>query len=214
MTMTILALVGWVLFLLLAFILRSVMQYLSTGKTGFVGVLGRPFSAAWWGGFLFVIATIGCPIGCALDLLGLLSRCPGLLTPCWQCVAFGLYGIGLLGTLWAQVTMGASWRIGVDPSAKTQLVTHGPFAYVRNPIFTCMMVLALGLAILVPNWVSWLSVLALLTGLELQVRIVEEPYLLRTHSDSYRRYAQATGRFVPGLGRLPSFADSQRLGSA
>lgn len=201
--MTILALVGWLVFLLLAFVLRSVMQYLSTGKTGFVGVRGQPLSAEWWGGLLFVVATMGSPIACGLDLLVLLSRCSFLTTPWWQRLALGLYGFGLLGTLWAQVTMGASWRIGVDPSAKTQLVTHGPFAWVRNPIFTCMMLLALGLAILVPNWVSWLSVLALWVGLQIQVRIVEEPYLLRTHSDSYRRYAQATGRFVPGLGRLP-----------
>ena len=49
---------------------------------------------------------------------------------------------------------------------------------------------------------SWLSVLALFVGLQIQVRIIEEPYLLRTHGDSYQRYAQSTGRFVPGMGRL------------
>ena len=41
-------------------------------------------------------------------------------------------------------------------------------------------------------------------GLELQVRSVEEPYLLRTHGDAYRAYASRVGRFVPGIGRLAS----------
>jgi protein-S-isoprenylcysteine O-methyltransferase Ste14 len=43
---------------------------------------------------------------------------------------------------------------------------------------------------------------ALWLALEIQVRLVEEPYLLRTHGDAYREYAARVGRFVPGLGRL------------
>jgi protein-S-isoprenylcysteine O-methyltransferase Ste14 len=41
-----------------------------------------------------------------------------------------------------------------------------------------------------------------LVALEIQIRLVEEPYLERVHGDAYRRYATATGRFVPGVGRL------------
>jgi protein-S-isoprenylcysteine O-methyltransferase Ste14 len=58
-----------------------------------------------------------------------------------------------------------------------------------------------GLALVVPNIVSLIAVAALLTALEIQVRLVEEPYLARTHGDDYRRYAAATGRFLPGIGR-------------
>jgi protein-S-isoprenylcysteine O-methyltransferase Ste14 len=36
-------------------------------------------------------------------------------------------------------SMGASWRIGVDPSERTDLVTGGAFALVRNPIFSAML---------------------------------------------------------------------------
>ena len=38
-------------------------------------------------------------------------------------------------------------------------------------------------------------------GVELQVRAVEEPYLVRTHGDDYRLYCEAVGRFIPGIGR-------------
>ena len=59
-----------------------------------------------------------------------------------------------------------------------------------------------GLAALTPNLLALAGVAALLAALELQVRRVEEPYLLRTHGARYRRYAARTGRFLPGIGRL------------
>ena len=85
---------------------------------------------------------------------------------------------------------------------RTSLVTTGPFAVVRNPIFAAMLPASLGLALLVPNAVALAGLAALWLALEIQVRLVEEPYLLRAHGDSYRQYAGRVGRFVPGLGRL------------
>lgn len=109
--------------------------------------------------------------------------------------------LGGIGTVVAQLAMGDSWRIGVDTSERTELVTGGPFEIVRNPIFTAMLAAALGLTLLVPNVLALVGFVALLIGLELHVRLVAEPYLLRTHGGRYRRYAGRTGRFMPGLGR-------------
>lgn len=63
---------------------------------------------------------------------------------------------------------------------------------------------SLGLALLVPNLVAVVAFLALGIALELQTRVVEEPYLLRTHGRSYADYAAKVGRFFPGVGRLRS----------
>jgi protein-S-isoprenylcysteine O-methyltransferase Ste14 len=98
--------------------------------------------------------------------------------------------------------MGRSWRIGVDRDVRTDLVSRGPFRFVRNPIFTWMTFASAGLVLLAPNWISVASFVILLVALELQVRGVEEPYLLQMLGDAYRRYAAATGRFLPGIGRL------------
>lgn len=62
-----------------------------------------------------------------------------------------LVAFGIVGTLVSQGAMGNAWRGDVDPEARTELVTTGPFRYVRNPIFTATAVTALGLAFLVPN---------------------------------------------------------------
>ena len=47
-----------------------------------------------------------------------------------------------------------------------------------------------------------LGVVALLVACQVQVRLVEEPYLLSMHQFSYRSYARRSGRFLPLLGRL------------
>ena len=98
--------------------------------------------------------------------------------------------------------MGDSWRGDVDPDVRTPLVTSGPFALVRNPIFSGAALTVTGLALVVPNVLSLAMLVLFRAGLEIQVRLVEEPYLLRVHGEAYRRYAARTGRFVPGVGRL------------
>jgi len=98
--------------------------------------------------------------------------------------------------------MGASWRIGVDESERTDLVTGGPFAIVRNPIYSGVIPLVLGLMLLAPNPVTIAAFAALVAAFEIQVRLVEEPHLLRAHPDAYRDYASRVGRFVPGVGLL------------
>ena len=110
-------------------------------------------------------------------------------------------GAGVL-TVAAQVQMGASWRIGVEAGERTELVTGGLFRHVRNPIFTGMVLFAVGLALLVPNLPTLAGALLAGVTIEGQVRLVEEPNLLAVHGQAYRRWAAATGRFVPGLGRL------------
>ena len=199
--MTTIALWGYALFLLLAFGLRSWLHWRRTGSTGFVGLSGGVGSAEWLGGVLFVVALVAGGAAPALQALGVVAPAPALDAPAVRAAGVALYVVGVAGTLWAQLAMGASWRIGVDETARTELVGAGPFRWVRNPIFSAMTMATLGLALCVPNVVSVLTLVALVAALEIQVRLVEEPYLARVHGDGYRRYVATTGRFVPGVGR-------------
>jgi protein-S-isoprenylcysteine O-methyltransferase Ste14 len=115
-----------------------------------------------------------------------------------------LAALGTGITVVAQLQMGRSWRIGLDPAERTALVTGGLFSVVRNPIYSGMGMFALGLALLVPNLPALAALVLGLAGLEVQVRSVEEPHLLHTHGEAYRRWASTAGRFVPGLGGLRS----------
>ena len=110
--------------------------------------------------------------------------------------------LGLTALLWSQSSMGDSLRIGVDPSERTALVTTGPFRWVRNPIYSAMLVYLAGVALLVPNAAGLIAFGVVALGLDFHVRLVEEPYLIATHGSSYARYAARVGRFVPGVGKL------------
>ncbi len=98
--------------------------------------------------------------------------------------------------------MGPSWRIGVSDDQGTDLITTGWFAAVRNPIYTSMIFAWIGFALMVPTWLGIVALVVAVIGLEMQVRLVEEPYLIRTHGEAYRAYAARVGRFLPGVGRL------------
>lgn len=181
---------------------RALLQLRRTGSTGLVGVGGRRGSVERIGGVLFVAASGPVLAAPLLDLAAALEPVAALDRPVAHALGFVLFFAGLAGTLLAQVRMGASWRVGVDAEERTELVVRGPFALVRNPIFSAMVPAFLGLALLVPNAASLAGLATLVAALELQVRFVEEPYLLRTHGASYARYASRVGRFVPGIGRL------------
>jgi protein-S-isoprenylcysteine O-methyltransferase Ste14 len=113
-----------------------------------------------------------------------------------------LAALGIAVTVAAQFAMGDSWRIGVDSAERTALVTDGPFAVVRNPIYAGMIPAFAGIALLAPNVVTIAGAILLVVALELQTRLVEEPYLARVHGESYAAYAARAGRFLPGIGRL------------
>lgn len=206
------AIIGLVLFgvyIAVAFGLRTWLQYRRTGNSGFRGVSGRIGSAEWWGGFLFVIAMLA---GLGGPIAGIAGLAPiGALSAGWiQATGIATTVAGILATFAAQVSMGASWRIGVDSGEVTELVTSGAFAIVRNPIFTAMGLTGLGLVFVVPNVVALVGLVTLLIALQIQVRVVEEPYLRRIHGPRWDVYAAAVGRFVPLLGttRLPKELDA------
>ena len=198
----------YLLYLLLAFGLRTLIQWRRTGSTGFHGVGGSPGSAEWIAGVGFTLALALGASAPVLALLDIVEPIEALDDARLHVIGLWLALAGIALTFYAQVAMGTSWRIGVDESERTDLVTSGPFALVRNPIFAAMIPTGLGLALLVPSVVALAGFAALVTALELQVRVVEEPYLLRVHGATYAEYAQRTGRFVPGVGRLGGSRDT------
>ncbi len=199
--MAVAALILYLIFAVLGFGWRSWVQYRRSGSTGFRGIHGRPGSLEWLAGVGFIVAVIVGVFAPAAQLLGILTPIAGLQAAWIQALGTVLAVAGVAGTVYAQLDMGESWRIGVDPSETTTLVREGVFGTVRNPIFTAMLVFAGGITLMTPNPIALLGFVVLLATIEIQVRIVEEPYLLRTHGEAYRDYCAAVGRFVPGIGR-------------
>lgn len=206
--MTVAALLLFAAYVAIGFGLRTWVQWRRTGDTGFRGISGRAGSPEWWAGVLFLLALLAGMLGPVAALVGLSTVDPLSATP-WRILGLLLACAGIVATFLTQLDMGDNWRIGVDASERTDLVTTGAFALVRNPIFTAMALTGIGLALMVPNVVALTGAALLLVALQLQVRVVEEPYLHKAHGSTYAGYAAATGRFLPGIGRL-EIAESRK----
>jgi protein-S-isoprenylcysteine O-methyltransferase Ste14 len=194
----------WLLvaFAVLTFGVRVAIQLRRTGSTGLIGVRRGAGLLDWLSGILFIG---GMAMGAASPILVLqdhLDPIDALDLGALHAIGIALALCGGLAVFLAQLGMGESWRIGVSDDQRTDLVTAGWFALCRNPIYTSMIVGWLGLALIVPTWLGIAAVVVIAVGLEIQVRHVEEPYLVRTHGTEYRRYGSRVGRFVPGVGRL------------
>jgi protein-S-isoprenylcysteine O-methyltransferase Ste14 len=187
---------------LLGFAWRAWLQRRRTGSTGFRGISGRIGSAEWVAGLGFVIALIVAVVGPVLQLSGVITPLPVVHADRIQITGVALAVLGIALTVWAQLDMGDSWRVGVDESETTALVHTGLFGRVRNPIYTAMLTFDLGIALVTPNFVTIAGLILAVGALELQVRRVEEPYLLGKHGEAYRGYTASVGRFIPGVGLL------------
>lgn len=202
-TAAVVALALYLVGVVVTFGLRSWAHRRRTGSTGFVGVSGPVGSTAWWGAVSFGLALVLTGAGLTASAAGFLEGLLGAPAPravAWTGVA--ITAAGFLAVIASQSGMGTSWRIGVRAGEKTRLVTDGLFAHVRNPIFSAMVVAVAGLTLASPSVLTLAGLVALVVGVEIQVRLTEEPHLVATHGADYSAYASRVGRFVPGVGML------------
>ena len=173
---------------------RSWLHRRATGRSPLRSGLGP-------GGLLAVLGvTTAFTLGAIDDLVFNASRL--VHSPLVAVLGIALAISALAMVWWSQAAMGASLRIGVDPSERTALVTAGPFRWVRNPIYAAMMCYVIGTALFLSNVGAIAACVALIVAEQIQVRRIEEPYLTVMHGEAYLSYAALVGRFVPGLGRL------------
>jgi protein-S-isoprenylcysteine O-methyltransferase Ste14 len=179
---------------------RSWMQYRRTGSTGIRMMRGSAMDRAAALGLALALVVAGAaPI---LQLTNVVQPLDGLRATWIQVLGVLVATAGIAAMVYAQLVMGDSWRMGVDVRETTTLVRTGVFGWVRNPIYTAMVTFDLGVALVTPNPIALTGLILLVLTIELQVRRVEEPHLLRIHGDAYRAYAASVGRFVPRVGMI------------
>lgn len=194
-----LALLLWAAYFVLSLGLRALLHARRTGHSGLLLMRARTGSVQW-SGELAQSAAIALGVA-APALADTVEPIDALDATAGHVAGIVIYAIGLVGVVVSQEAMGDSWRIGQDESERTALIARGPFALVRNPIFTSLVVVQAGLALLVPSVLAVAGLVLLLVSIEVQVRLVEEPHLREAHGQAYGNYAARVGRFVPGIGR-------------
>lgn len=114
----------------------------------------------------------------------------------FQVLGIILTALGYFVFMWSVIVRGryaVSWAM---PGSQ-ELVTWGPYKYVRHPSYLGYFLMFTGLLLL------WLNVLALFPLLAVpgycQLTFREESLLLRRFGEKYAEYQRKTGRFLPKL---------------
>ena len=139
-----------------------------------------------------IAATFAGPVSVRLDPLGAAALAEAAVVALLMASSVALF-------IWSSRTMGRNWSLVARTRSDHELVTTGPFAYVRHPIYVSMALTMLAGSIAMGHE------RALLVGVPLfaigtWLRISEEERLLRAmFGATYGAYAARVARFVPGV---------------
>jgi len=102
--------------------------------------------------------------------------------------------IGFILFIWALVSFGTSWRVGIDTHKPGELITGGVFAFTRNPIFVFLDLYFIGTFLI--NGTLIFLVAALVAVLAAHYQIVqEERFLASAYGQAYQDYRRQTERY-------------------
>jgi len=119
--------------------------------------------------------------------------------PAWlRWVGFGLGLITVAFWTWTQVTLDTQWSAQLQLRAEHHLITTGPYARMRHPLYTGLIGWAFSLALLTANWIFVAICLISVAGLIWRIPR-EEKMMLEAFGDEYKAYMQRTGRYFPKL---------------
>jgi protein-S-isoprenylcysteine O-methyltransferase Ste14 len=115
----------------------------------------------------------------------------------WLGYLLALLGVGLLA--WAHDTLGQNFSPWLELRGEHQLVTTGPYRWVRHPIYSAGVLVVLGIGLLSAN-----LLVLLLPGASLSLLLVvrlrdEEAMLAERFGEAYRAWEATTGRLLPRL---------------
>ena len=194
------ALTLYLAFLVFAVGGRIALHYLATGDLGIRTVKRSAPKIVRFTSVLLLASFTATFVLSSLDAIGVvhpqvdLGEAANMLG-----TAISLAGIALM--IVSQYQMGTAWRFGVDQGERTDLVTVGLYAFVRNPIYSGVFLFLIGLLVLLPHVYMLIFLATAWLSIELQVRFVEEPHLRNLHGAAYKEYAEQTERYFP---RFPS----------
>ena len=112
-------------------------------------------------------------------------------------VAIALQVVAVLLMLWARITFGRrSFNAGANPTAG-ELVTSGPYRYLRHPIYVAILLFTL--IGIFSNWALASAIAGIIIIVTVFARMLCEETLLRVRYPEYIEYARSAKRLLPFL---------------
>lgn len=105
--------------------------------------------------------------------------------------------LGAITAFWARAAIGRNWGPPATRRSDTELITSGPYAFARHPIYSGILLMMIGTAVgLIPTW--WLVAAAAGIYFYLSARS-EERFMTERFPDSYPSYRARTKMLIPFL---------------
>ena len=111
-------------------------------------------------------------------------------------VGLTLNALGLVLAIWARRCLGRFWSGNITIKVEHQLVRNGPYRILRHPIYTALLLLYLGTAIVCGELHALLGLAVAIAAFLRKIRL-EEANLLRAFSAGYREYRGETWALIP-----------------
>ena len=132
-----------------------------------------------------------------IRIAGVNVQAPALASPLLDPLGVMLCWGGLGFAIWARIHLGKNWGMPMSVKENPELITSGPYAYVRHPIYTGVLAAAIGSALVVGT--GWLVLMVLLAIYFIYSAKKEEALLRRTFGQHYDMYAQRTKMLIPWI---------------
>ncbi len=107
--------------------------------------------------------------------------------------------LGFATTFWARFALGGNWSPTVVVKDGHELIRKGPYALVRHPIYSGVLLALLGTCLALPLAKVWIGAALILVSFSIKAR-AEERLLAPVFGEKFQDYMRTTGRFVPRLG--------------
>ena len=111
---------------------------------------------------------------------------------------FGLTVVGALFAIWARLTLGGNWSGRPSLMAGHELITSGPYAFARHPIYTGLVLAYAGTALADGEWRGVAGLALVLLAFLTKMRD-EEQIMLRAFPDAYPQYRRRVKALIPGV---------------
>jgi protein-S-isoprenylcysteine O-methyltransferase Ste14 len=108
-----------------------------------------------------------------------------------------LFTSGITLAVWARLYLGRNWGMPTSQRVEPELVTSGPYQFVRHPIYSGLLMAVLGTALV--DSLTGLIVFAVLVAYFYYCGIVEERNLTATFPEAYPEYRSRTKMLIPFL---------------
>jgi protein-S-isoprenylcysteine O-methyltransferase Ste14 len=103
---------------------------------------------------------------------------------------------GLVVCIWARFTLGRNWSGVVTLKGGHELITRGPYAWVRHPIYTGLLAMFVGTVIVFGQIAGIIAVPLVFFGIWIKLRY-EEKLMLQKFPEEYAAYQQRVRRLIP-----------------